>query len=552
MKKTHLSHILRSAMSLLLAVSLLAGTVPAVFAADTAVSRLEISGINKLDNNAFINNYLDYLNSDVAFRLPDGIKSDDEISVIVRVDRTSVMQAYDRTDKSMTLQQFIVSDEGKAIMDDIAARKSELLTLFDEQGIEYKLGEDYTTIFSGFELIIKGEDYTATCQSLGGGESVAISNSYQQMNTQLVENEVNVLESGIFNTTGIKYDGTGMVVAVLDTGLDSNHTAFSPNNFVIDPNRVYHLDTWDLSSSEDISYTTSLPPIPSAESIPVFTKFVQEIPNNRLMVYLSVMDFNANKIKSPIETESAYVFLTNTEDTLYRISKDGNSMFILDLRDPDNWKFKNEVYAKANVGMKHKIGDGKVEYKTNFFTDKPSKVGAKGKVDIDEIAVFDQLEWQHVTEEEISKGQSQNDEKTAGQVGAKVGSSLEVSNFSHVNGRYIRFVSDNYALVGDGYIGGGHKPKAKAEIKAELSTSMSKSDVSAGLEVGLDVAEVSLGGGYLKVVENGYYISKVDIKGTAGPSAGVSVGLKRGKVKGFLFGLGWDISKEFVSFPKAN
>ncbi|MBQ7088388.1 MAG: leucine-rich repeat protein [Clostridia bacterium] len=234
MKKTHLSHILRSAMSLLLAVSLLAGTVPAVFAADTAVSRLEISGINKLDNNAFINNYLDYLNSDVAFRLPNGIRSDDEISVIVRVDRTSVMQAYDRTDKSVTLQQFLISDEGKAVTDAIAARKAELLTLFDEQGIEYKLGEDYTTIFSGFELLIKGEDYTATYRSLGGGESLAISNSYKQMDTQLVENEVNVLESGIFNTTGIKYDGTGMVVAVLDTGLDSDHTAFSPDNFTSD------------------------------------------------------------------------------------------------------------------------------------------------------------------------------------------------------------------------------------------------------------------------------------------------------------------------------
>ena len=59
MKKTHLSHILRSVLSVLLAVSLLMGTVPAVFAADGAggsVSRLEISGINKLDKNSLIVN----------------------------------------------------------------------------------------------------------------------------------------------------------------------------------------------------------------------------------------------------------------------------------------------------------------------------------------------------------------------------------------------------------------------------------------------------------------------------------------------------------------
>ena len=232
MKKTHFSHILRSALSVLLAVSLLMGTVPAVFAsAGSTASRLEISGINKLDKESIIVNYMDYLNSNVAFKLPDGVKSDDEISVIIRVDRTSLMEAYDRTDKTMSLQEYTLTDEAKAVTDAIAERKADLLALFDEQGVDYTLGEDYTTLFSGFEIVIKGGDYAATCQSLGAAESAIISQEYKSMDTQLVENEVNVYETGIFNTTGVNYDGSGMVVAVLDTGLDSNHTAFSTNNF---------------------------------------------------------------------------------------------------------------------------------------------------------------------------------------------------------------------------------------------------------------------------------------------------------------------------------
>ena len=147
MMKKHNSHILRSALSVLLAVSLLLGAVPAVFAANaggagSALQQLEISGINKLDNNAIINNFLQYLNGDVAFRLPEGVQEDDDISVIIRVDRPSLMDAYGRTDKTMSLQEYATTDEAKTVMDKIAARKQALLTLFDEQGIKYELGED--------------------------------------------------------------------------------------------------------------------------------------------------------------------------------------------------------------------------------------------------------------------------------------------------------------------------------------------------------------------------------------------------------------------------
>ncbi|MBR0447578.1 MAG: leucine-rich repeat protein [Clostridia bacterium] len=233
MNKTHTTHILRSCLSILLAAVMLFSMVPAVFATEaTAGSTVQNGNIQLLDGLKF--DYSDYLNSEVAFRLPDGIADDEEISVIIRHDVPSLMDAYDKTDKTMSLREYAATEEAADVLKDIDARRDAILATLDEQGVEYKLGEQYNTLFSGFELLIKGGDYTVTCMSMADGEKVVLGNEYKPQEAQLVENDVNVYETGIFNASGVPYDGTGMVVAVLDTGLDSNHSAFSTDNFTSD------------------------------------------------------------------------------------------------------------------------------------------------------------------------------------------------------------------------------------------------------------------------------------------------------------------------------
>ena len=228
MKKTNFPKFIRSALSLLAAVSLLLGTVPMAFAAETDPT-FQSGSINLLEDLKV--NYEEYLNSEVAFHLPDDIGKEEEISVIIRTDLPSVMDAYDATDKTMSLQEFAVTDEAAAVMTRIRARQEAILKTLDEQGVEYKVGEEYSALFSGFELLIKGGDYATTCMSMADGEKVVLGQEYKAQEAVLVENDVNVYETGIFNASDVPYDGTGMVVAVLDTGLDSNHTAFSVNNF---------------------------------------------------------------------------------------------------------------------------------------------------------------------------------------------------------------------------------------------------------------------------------------------------------------------------------
>ena len=86
MKNTFRNKTLRSALALLVAVVLLVGMVPTSLAAGgkaTVTDRVENGLFQKLDGLKV--DYSDYLNSDVAFRLPDGVATDDATGAKHRV-----------------------------------------------------------------------------------------------------------------------------------------------------------------------------------------------------------------------------------------------------------------------------------------------------------------------------------------------------------------------------------------------------------------------------------------------------------------------------------
>ncbi|MBO5090914.1 MAG: leucine-rich repeat protein [Clostridia bacterium] len=172
-----------------------------------------------------------YFDGSVVYQLPSGVKDDDEISVIVQLGNEALLDAYNKTDKEITFSEFVYTKEAEAIKQEIASEKNSILATLKEKEIAYKAGADYSAVMSGFEIVITAKDFKDVCLSLGDGASAILGEVYKVAETELVENKVNVYETGIFNSAGYKYDGSGMVVAVLDTGLDYTHSAFSVNNF---------------------------------------------------------------------------------------------------------------------------------------------------------------------------------------------------------------------------------------------------------------------------------------------------------------------------------
>ncbi len=216
---------------MLMALVLLLSGVPAVLAEDS----LADDGFIQRLPDSLAADYMDMLDGSKVFRLPDTVRHDQEISVIIRLDNTTVMEAYQGTDRTMSLGRFsLESAEAAAIRRELAVRREEILARLTERGIAFTAGETFDTLLAGFEIVILGGDFEAVCKSLGKGEWAMVGEEYRRMETELVENTVNVYSTGIFDSSNVAYDGSGMVVAVLDTGLDSAHSAFSTANFTSD------------------------------------------------------------------------------------------------------------------------------------------------------------------------------------------------------------------------------------------------------------------------------------------------------------------------------
>ncbi len=186
-----------------------------------------------------------YFDSSAVKKLPDTVKDDDIISVIIRTDEVSLMDIYDADKTELSFTEYVYSEEAKEFKAGIDNKKEEILTDFDELGISYFTGSDYSVILSGFEINITAKDFDKVCDTLGDRAEAIVGDVYQKCETQLVENEVNFYEdTGIFDSSDFGYDGTGLVIAVLDTGLDYYHSAFSVNNFTADPAK------WGLTFDE--------------------------------------------------------------------------------------------------------------------------------------------------------------------------------------------------------------------------------------------------------------------------------------------------------------
>ncbi len=144
--------------------------------------------------------------------------------VFVNLDGKSLSDLHRESKSELSLTEYAKTDEAAAAERDIRAEQQEFLSRLEDTGIIYESKYTYTLFTNSVGVRVRYRD-VKEISSLSGVKSVTFSEHYAEPEA-ITTNNANVWSTGIYKTEGIDFDGSGLVVAVLDTGLDSSHAAF--------------------------------------------------------------------------------------------------------------------------------------------------------------------------------------------------------------------------------------------------------------------------------------------------------------------------------------
>lgn len=146
-----------------------------------------------------------------------------KISVIVDLGGKGLFDIYDGKG---SFAEFASSLSGSKYLNSIKAQQNKFIANLGKSGIDYKYRGSFTSVANGVGLEIDASDIYKLAK-VSGVQSVYRSERYAIPQTiDVVENFTPVYSTGVYDSSDVPAKGDGMLVAVLDTGLDYAHPAF--------------------------------------------------------------------------------------------------------------------------------------------------------------------------------------------------------------------------------------------------------------------------------------------------------------------------------------
>ena len=160
-----------------------------------------------------------YLNKDLLYSI-DMLEDDDLVNVIIELKGTGLVDDFNTDNKGcLTLSEYANSRHATKSINAMNASQKAMINTLIEAGYINEVKHTYTTLFNGFSASTTYGQFKKL-ERAGLDIKVALSEAYSEpeyktlstdketnSGSGTVTNFVNVYETGIFNSSGIGYDG---------------------------------------------------------------------------------------------------------------------------------------------------------------------------------------------------------------------------------------------------------------------------------------------------------------------------------------------------------
>lgn len=160
-----------------------------------------------------------------------GYSDSDKVSAIIRLPEASLIDTFTEGKvKAQTLAGYADTVGGRAQADKIARNQNALIAQLYEKGLIGGVNYTYSAVINAVSVETTYADFKKI-ERLDNVDTVVLSDTFNRPQTatdvSAIVNDVDVYETGIFNSGSVPYTGKGTAVAVLDSGFDCSHSVFA-------------------------------------------------------------------------------------------------------------------------------------------------------------------------------------------------------------------------------------------------------------------------------------------------------------------------------------
>lgn len=201
------------------------------------------------------------------------IDSDEIVALITLPDEPLIYTFNNTTTYEKSVADYARTTKGRKQSQLITAKQNNLIDELIEKGLINTVEYQYSTIINAISVKTTYGNFKKI-EKLTNIEQAIIAETYNlpkaidKDNVSSITNAVEVYETGIFDSSSVKFDGEGTAVAVLDSGFDCSHSVFQnqPNYPMITPQDVS--DILDLTLAKGFTKDLEVSDVYYSKKIP--------------------------------------------------------------------------------------------------------------------------------------------------------------------------------------------------------------------------------------------------------------------------------------------